>query len=262
MVHRGIFVLFLIATATQLVATCLKLEPPSREPGFEMVFWILAALTTLTGLGQRLPLQNVLTIATVMAGLSFGAESLNARTSIPFGPRHFTDMLGDKPEDEVPWIIPLIWIVAIINARGIIRLALRPWRKTTYYGFWVIGWTAAAVAAFSFGLEPFATHAKRYWFWGDTRLPFSYYGSALIIFLSTAGVTIAILAFATPWLINKQPVKQPPDYHPLAIWLSLHVLFLGSHIAGGRFLAALATLGVSVPMAILAIRGARWSKSD
>ena len=38
-------------------------------------------------------------------------------------------------------------------------------------------------------------------------------------------VTILSLAFATPALINKKPVRFPPDYDPLMIWVMAMFVF-------------------------------------
>ena len=51
-----------------------------------------------------------------------------------------------KFSDILPWTMPLLWIVAVFTARGVMRLILRPWRKTKTYGWWLIGLTAALVA--------------------------------------------------------------------------------------------------------------------
>jgi hypothetical protein len=45
-------------------------------------------------------------------------------------------------------------------------------------------------------------------------------------FLGWAVTSLLILAFVTPALINKKPVRQPLDYHPLMMWLLLNLLLL------------------------------------
>ena len=75
----------------------------------------------------------------------------------------------------VPWPLPLLWVVLVINARGVGRLVMRPWRKTNFYGFWVIGLTCLLVLAFDLGLEPFAVEVKGYWLWPLGEAPFIYF---------------------------------------------------------------------------------------
>jgi uncharacterized membrane protein len=155
--------------------------------------------------------------------------------------------------------MPLIWVVAILNSRGVARLILRPWRKTRTYGFRLIGITIALTTAFEFAFEPFATAIKHFWFWERTRLPVSWHGAPLVNFLSWAALTLLILVFITPLLINKQLSKRSsPDFHPLMIWLGAILLFA---IGAGteKFWDALAAEAViGIVAAVFAIRGARW----
>jgi hypothetical protein len=69
---------------------------------------------------------------------------------------------------------------------------------------------------------------------------------------------LLILAFATPTLINKKPVKQPPDYHPLIVWLLLNLLFVTGAFANRFWPAAVVVLLASTVVTVFAVRGARW----
>jgi uncharacterized membrane protein len=158
----------------------------------------------------------------------------------------------------LPWTVPFIWIIAIFSARGVGRLTLRPWRKTRSYGFWLMGVTAALVVLFDVGLEPFATQVKQFWFWAPTHAGVYWYRTPWVNFVAWAATTLLILAFATPSLINKKPVSQPPDFQPLIIWLLVNVLFLTGALAHHLWLAAGVILVHGVITAIFAIRGATW----
>src|SRR5205823_10968968 len=89
------------------------------------------AATSLTGLARRLPEQNVFMAAALIVAISFAIAGLAEKTGVPFGPRIYTDALGARILG-VPWPIPLVWLVVIVNGRGVARLIMRPWRKTTY----------------------------------------------------------------------------------------------------------------------------------
>jgi uncharacterized membrane protein len=149
--------------------------------------------------------------------------------------------------------------VAILNSRGVARLILRPWRKNHSYGFWLIGVTAALTALFDLALEPFASRVDHFWFWLPVKFPLSWQGVPLSNSLGWLVVTLLILAFVTPMLINKQPQKRrPPDFHPLAVWLGGVLLF---GIAAGLnrlWTAAAADAAIGIVTAVFAIRGARW----
>jgi hypothetical protein len=72
-------------------------------------------------------------------------------------------------------------------------------------------------------------------------------------------VTLLILAFVTPMLINKHPVhRRPPDFHPLAVWLG-GILLFGAGAATQGLWSAVALDGiVGIVVAVMAVRGARW----
>ena len=166
---------------------------------------------------------------------------------------------GSKLHCTLPWAMPLIWIVAVLNSRSVARLILRPWRKIRGYGYWLIGLTAGLTATFDFALDPFASRVKQYWIWGPTKFPLSWHGAPLVNFFSWAVVTLLILAFITPLLIRKQPHKRlPPDFHPLGVWLGGVLLFAAGTASAGLWPTAVLDGIIGVVVATFAIRGARW----
>ena len=127
------------------------------------------------------------------------------------------------------------------------------------YGFWLIGVTAVLTVLFDFAFEPFASRVKHYWFWEPTKFPLSWQGAPLVNFLGWLVVTLLILAFVTPMLINKQPhKKRPPDFHPLAVWLGGILLFGAAAALNRLWPAAAADAAIGIVTALFAIRGARW----
>ncbi len=250
--------LFLIEAALVWARLCLapSLLDGARWP--EGLLVVLAAATTMASLARRLPAQNVLLASLIIALIAGAAQSLGALTGIPFGPYVYTDNIGQMLFPTLPWAVALVWIVAILNSRGVARLMLRPWRKTRTYGFWVIGLATVLVVVLDLGLEPFATRVKNYWFWNPTKLPLAWYGAPFVNFLGWAVVALLILAFATPSLIDKKKVKHPPDYQPLIIWLLLNLLFATGAVAHQLWPAAALTVTASMVVSIFAVRGARW----
>lgn len=260
--HHAAFATFLLLAATTAIRDGFGLAP-GHEAGFlAPTLWIAAATTTLLGLARRLPTQNVAAAASLLFVAGTILLWIAASTAFPFGPIVFTEVLGPRLGDTLPPTAPLVWIPILINARGIARLILKPWRKTTYYGFWVLGLAAILCGAFDIAFEPFATQTSHYWFWHPTRLPITWYSTPLVHFPGRIAAAAGLLACALPWLINKHPVKQAPDLHPLAVWTTLHALFLSSHVVGGRWLAAATTATLTLVTAISAVRGARWSSGQ
>jgi uncharacterized membrane protein len=255
--HKPVFIAFLVCFAVDWVALLLGVSFSEQWRWLEGLFWLLAAATSLVGIARRLPAQNVLVVATFIAAISLTILVVGEKTRIPFGPRVYSDGLGGKIFG-VPWPMPFLWLVVVVNSRGLARLLLRPWRKTTYYGFWVIGQAGLLAVLFDTGLEPFATSARHYWIWETHVHVPSWYSAPWVNFLGWFVTTLGILAFTTPWLINKQPIKQPTDYHPLVLWLLLNVYFATGNALQHLWLAVVFSLGANALVTAYAVRGARW----
>jgi uncharacterized membrane protein len=252
--HKPVFIAFLVSFGVAWIS--LWLEIPFAERGLEWVFWLAAATTSVVGLARRLPAQNVLMSSLLIGAISLGISVAAEETGIPFGLRVYTGALGPKVLG-VPWSVPLIWLVVIVNARGVARLVMRPWRKTTYYGFRVIGLACLLAVLFDAGLEPFAVRVKSYWLWETRGHVLSWYSAPCVNSLGWFVSALAILGLATPWLINKQPAKQPADYHPLVLWLLLNSYFATGNASHRLWPAVSLTLVANAIVTIFAVRGAR-----
>jgi uncharacterized membrane protein len=255
------FLTALLVAAYALVLTGLwwPLYLPGKPGWPGAVLLLLAAAGTIASLARHLPLQNILVAALFIALASGAAIWLDLKTGIPFGQFTVGGIAGPKFVKVVSWALPVIWIVAILSSRGVARIILRPWRKLRAYGFWLIGVTTALTVLFDLALDPFASEVKHYWFWGPTKFPLSWHGAPLVNFFGWLVVTLLILAFVTPMLINKHPVhRRPPDFHPLAVWLG-GILLFGAGAATQGLWSAVALDGiVGIVVAVMAVRGARW----
>ena len=246
---------FLLAAAFALALA--KLFVPMNSGWPEALLVLTATVGTLAALARQLPLQNVLLVAFIIVIFTGAALAVGALTGIPFGPFTFSTKAGPELFKTLPWIMPLFWLVVILNSRGTARLILRPWRKTKSYGFWVMGLAAILTVLFDFALEPFAS--RHYWFWMPTKFPFAWYGTPLVDFPAWALLTLLTLAFATPALINKQPRKKSSrTFHQLAVWLGGILFFAIASASHGFWLAVAADAAIGIITAVFAIRGARW----
>jgi len=211
--HRVVFLVFLLAFAATF---SLAVSGSTSAIFYPLLVTLLlsAIATTLFSLSQSLPVQNLLTIAALVGFLSSLAEIINLKTHFPFGHRVWTGNLGPQLFHLLPWPIPLIWIVVILNSRGVAAFLLRPWRALRNYGLLSLALTALLTAVFDLGLEHFAA-ANHLWTWPGSKIaPWSNFpGCAL--------VSAVILVIITPWLIIKKPAPPPPDYHPLIVWFLL-----------------------------------------
>jgi uncharacterized membrane protein len=256
--HKPVFIAFLLLLAFNWVVLALKIELPAGGRWIEALLPLFAAATLLVGLARRLPLQNVVMSILLIATCSGLLTAVGVKTGIPFGPLLYTEALGEKIFDTVPWMMLWIWIIAMISSRGVARLIVRPWRKTSYYGFWVIGLTIALVLILDLGLEPYAAKARRYWIWRATDSLPHWYDAPLTNLLGWAVTALGVMVLTTPWLINKQPVKQPTDYHPLGIWLLLNLYLATGNALREYWLAVIVCLGSGLAATVFAIRGGRW----
>ena len=220
---------------------------------------VLTTATVLASLACELPGQNVMLASIVIAFIAGAVHTLGALTAMPFGPYVYTDHIGQQLFYPLPWAVPMIWIALLLSSRGVARLMLRPCRKSPSYGFKLIGLTALLVVLLDVGLEPFATRVKHYWFWNPTKLKLDWYSTPGVNFMGWAITALLILAFATPALINKNPIQKPkPEYSPLAVWLLLNLLF-GTGAAILHLWPAVGLISLSsVAVAVFALTGARW----
>ncbi|HXR48366.1 MAG TPA: carotenoid biosynthesis protein [Candidatus Limnocylindrales bacterium] len=255
--------LLTVVFAAAFVLVVVMLFKPLKLPGIpgwpELLLLASGVACTITALTQRLPLQNVLLSVFIIAVLGGAAHALGAITGIPFGPFEFGESIGPQVFKTLPWAVPLIWVLAILNARGVARLILRPWRKISAYGFWLIGVTAALTLLFDFALEPFASRVKHYWLWTPTKFPVTWQGAPVSNFLAWAAVSVLLSVVIAPALINKQPGKKnTPDFHPFAIWLGAILLFATGCAQDGLLSAAVADGVLAGIVTVFAIRGGTW----
>jgi len=235
---------------------------PKLSEALAAVLLVLAAAASVTALNRQLPLQNVLGAALVCALLGGVAHGLSAipDLALPFGPVLFSPDAGAMFFRFVPWTIPLLWVVAIFNARGTARLILRPWRKIKTYGFWLIGLTAVLAMAFDLALEPYASwQVKHYWHWQPTKIPFTWQGATPLNFVGWVCVTLLILTLATPLLIRKQPgQRSAADLHPFILWLGAVLLFASGSAAAGLWLPVGVDAAMAAVTVYFGVRGAKW----
>jgi uncharacterized membrane protein len=256
--HWLLVALFAAAFVLVLAMDGLAFNLPGQPDWPEALLLLLATVSTITALARQLPLQNVLLATFVIALVGGAVHALGVTMGIPFGSFLFGVDAGPQLFKTLPWAMPFIWIVAVLNSRGVVRLILRPWRKLRSYGFWLIGLTATLTMLFDLAFDPFASRVKHYWLWLPTKLPVAWQGAPLLNFLSWAAVTLLMLMLVTPALINKNPARRTPDFHPLAVWLGAILLF-GIVSAEHRMWLPVVLDGAMVVLAAtFAIRGGRW----
>ncbi len=247
-----------LTTAFVAVAAAI---PSLDSEKLDLVLIALAAATTLAAACRQLPLQNIL-IATGFTALIGGAAhglSANPDLAMPFGLLTFNSNFGPKIFSAVPWPMPLVWIIALFNSRGVARLILRPWRKQKNYGYILIGLTALVAVGFDLALEPFAAHVKHFWLWHPTKFPWAWHGASPLNFLGWFCVVLLILAFASPSLIKKQPGNSGAvEMFSVTLWFGAVLLFAVSAAEAGLWSAVIVDALLAGMTAVFCWRGANW----
>lgn len=236
----------------------VELAVPACGSGWNVALIALAAAASIGAMARQLPWQNVLPAAALAALVGGAAHILSAvpGVALPFGPMRFNSAAGALMGGAIPWTVPLVWVIAVFNGRGVARLMLQPWRAADYYGFWLIGLTAVLATLFDVALEPYAWYVKQLWLWLPTRLPVTSLEIPLLNFLVWPWVVLLILLVVSPLLIRKQPGNSnAPEVHTLMIWLGALALFA----VGAARVQQWSTVGTDATMAvvtaILAVRG-------
>ena len=257
--HWLLTILFAAAFVLVLVMLFIPLKFLGNSGWPEALLLLFGVGCTVTAQVLRLPLQNLLLAVLIIAVVGGAMHTLGVITGIPFGPFTFGESIGTEIFKTLPWAVPLIWVVAVLNSRGVARLVLRPWRKLNAYGFWLTGVTATLTLLFDFAFEPFAARVRQYWLWTPTKFPVTWEGIPLSNFLAWAAISVLIAVVISPALINKQPGKKnSPDFHPFAVWLGAVLLFGTGCALHGLLAAAVADGIMAVVVTVFAIRGGTW----
>ena len=199
-------------------------------------------------------------VAAILIAIAGGAVTfLDLKTGIPFGPFTSDGNTGPKMFPGLPWALPLVWIVAVLNSRGVARLILRPWRKIHGYGFWLIGVTAVLTMLFDCALEPFASQVKHYWYLGDDQISAVVAGRAAGELFRLAGGDAADSGVRHANADQQATAqRRPPDFHPLGDLAGRGFAFWRRRRADGLVAAAALDAVIGIVIAVFAIRGARW----
>ncbi len=210
---------------------------------------VAALLFTVSSLARQIPLQNALLAACVIAVVGGAAHWSSAVAGIPFGPIRFPQAQGTTPLQEWFCVPAVLWVVLLLNARGVARLILEPRARHRNHGWHVIGLAAGLMLLMSLALEPFASVVHHYWLWGETRLPFTWQGAPLSALVAWGVVSVIGLMAATPALIDKHPRPARPSTDALWMWVLLSLLLAAGTAVAGLWIPA----GVAAANALLAL---------
>lgn len=217
--------------------------PPANRPIED------AQSRRLTRGDGRLPLQNLLLGALVIAAVNMAAQFLNARAALfPFG-----DYAGAKSEaDGGIWLpllsLSLVGVLALLSARGVAQLWLWPRRTAPGYGYSL--WGTSAVLALCPQLAWGLLATQRLHWWTETPASPAWEGVALGKLLGLLFINLVALLCAMPALINKHPHPRPRGLLAIGVWGGLTLALLAGVLGRGSD-AVVAVL--AAPVAIVSV---------
>jgi hypothetical protein len=202
--------------------------------GHLAIFICLAAATAAQGLFRSLPLQNTVAVLGILglvgAGSSFLVDLVVANSSVV--PADKRVAFGGA----TTWMLSgLMFIAALISARGLTRVMLRPLlKKSLIPGLWSLGGTALLTVLILFaapvGINNFLAQQS----------------SALLVLGVSVTVLIALI-MAIPYMLEKKPscsnspgnVSRSGDREFLFVWTALAMTSLS---AGSRPVLAIVAI--------------------
>ena len=99
--------------------------------------------------------------------------------------------------------------------------------------------------------------SRQWWRWEFQPGTRVWAGAPWVTYLGWGLTSLVLYGFTTPWLLNKQPVRQPTDWHPLV--LSVLLLFQLASMAAvdGSIGSTVGLVGVGLVIAAVGFRSAR-----
>lgn len=191
----------------------------------------------------------------MLLGLVTLVTALSAKVGVPLGGIEYTDALGPRLLGLVPVGLPFLWMSLLLLGRETARVALRPWRRDKFYGYYLVTATSLLVVLAALSLDPFAVVARSWWLWPDFVGP-AWYGAPWGNFLVWLFAGALMITLATPWLLPKRPIPTPLTWHAPLLWLLLVAWFTAGNLRHGLWLAGL--IGLVTLIAVGAFTWGGW----
>ena len=118
--------------------------------------------------------------------ISFTAEHIGTGYGFPFSGYRYTQMLGPRLLDRVPWLIPVSWFLMSAPSWVISRSVFRgPGRRAARIAF-----AASLLVLWDLALDPAMSAATNYWIW---ETPGAFYGMPWVNLLGWFGTGLVIM---------------------------------------------------------------------
>ena len=185
---------------------------------------LLAVLVRRTGRAWVGPLVAV-------GAVALGAEWMGTSTGLPFGEYRYTELLGPRIGNQVPWLIPVSWFLMALPAFGLATArGLSPAPR------WALG--AVLLTAWDLSLDPAMSHLSPYWVWGTEG---DFYGMPLLNVAGWLGTGLVIMAVLEATRARRLVEALPPGFLA-AYYLTVLAMSFGMVLAAGLWFSVLVTL--------------------
>ena len=215
---------------------------------------LLSFSFTILHAGQRegwkkMPILVALIIA---AGLFF--ESLGVATGLVYGPYHYSDQLGPKFLNLVPYLIPVAWTMMIYPSLVIAKKIIPENKNKLQYGLAVAALTGLVMTAWDVAIDPLNVKAGN-WVW---EVNGGYFGVPLQNFWGWWLTTFVAIGFYF-LITDKMKVQtlELPDRWAVLAYIFTGISSLASCMLAGLSGPALAGFFAMIPWMLLG-----WMKTS
>jgi putative membrane protein len=232
---------------------------------------VLGVLAALFHAAPRFGWRRSLAVFGAASGVALAAELIGTNFGVPFGPYHYSEMLGFRVNGDVPYVIPLSWSFMLYCCLGMCGRVLDVGRGTRDVRW---KWALAAglmLTAWDVPLEVQMTNVSpAHWAWDLAATPSwvpgflargVYYGMPLLNWigwiLTATLIARLMLAIVPPerWRMAVSPASFPLVLY--AINGVMPIATTARHELWGAAVAGLVLMGI--PLALSARRGAATS---
>jgi uncharacterized membrane protein len=242
----------LIGFATFGVHPRLLAHVPWSAPIFAVSFRLFSVGQILVAAGAlvvllmlRAPWRWVLALIALYV-ISLGSELSGTSVGFPFGPYHYTGLLGAKWFGLVPLVIPLSWFMMAVPSYFLARWAVPGGGATTHV---ILG--TLILTLWDLALDPAMSYATPYWLWEVEGI---YYGMPLV---NLAGwlFTSALIMIALVLLGSGEWVDRLPFRWMTVFYAANVILPLGMTAAAGLWWGVVITLAGYGLLALAVVGG-------
>ena len=135
------------------------------------IYILLGTLAALAHSAPRIGTGRAVAVMLLASGVALASELGGTNIGFPFGPYRYTEMLGFRIADDVPYAIPISWYYMLYGSLAICaRTMAADDAGRTRWRWALVG--GAILTAWDVAMEVQMTHVKPvHWLWEMQRLP-------------------------------------------------------------------------------------------